>query len=1410
MPTPTFLQIDDTGTLALSKDTPELQVFRELFEAILQSETLVITNATEDNPGTGTVVISGVSNTWGSAATQINIEYLDATGQISEIALVKPVLSFAGLDLTQKGNSEEALLSEVSFDQLEISLFVVAPEADANLGPELQKGIMSHSLEGQLKIGADTSLAFKIDDPGTAGQFSLEFLLGQSQLPGFSQLATLFGHADNPNADLDWLPGELKVKPFELDDLKLSIDKRDPYELTQIDARLAVLPDQAWTILPDLLSVKGLWFELDIEHPLDPESRFPRVSAGGTVHFGADPANGNVLITARWPDYSIEGQLAENNTIPIGAMFDHLQLANTGDTGLGQMVISKLWFLAEPIGEVKTFSFLIVIDEAWQLEIRNKPAFEIKELLLSLDYSNQPGVGSSGRFDGKFIIAGVEVDLSTSYDTQSGWQFEGSTGPGQSIPVGTLLQELGAKFEVQRPLPGPLKDLTIRNLRVSFNSKTKNFSFGCEGDFPVEGKDVAATVNVKFTKKEDGAYQKDFDGLIEVGPFDSVGYLQFELHFIQNTDSALFAATYKAEGEVLSISLQQLIGHFTNNVPDIPADLTVGLKDIILVFDKSNGTNRFLFALDIGAKANLSKLPLVGKEFPPDKSVGFDKLQFLLATAPIQQTETQNWISQNLLPQGITLPNRDLPKGLGIDGTLNLGGLQSPVNLPITAPDPQSAGEGQADTPGGLPQTATPPGSSDKAKWFTIQKKIGPVDFERVGLQYDKGALWFLLDASLTAAGLAISLQGLTVGSPLNEFKPKFDLIGLGIDYKNGPLEIGGAFLKFGENEYDGTAIIKTEALSLAAIGSYAIMADGHKLLFIYAVLDYPLGGPAFFFVTGLAAGFGYNRRLRVPAIGQVDAFPLVAEAVNGTTPIPSGTGQRTALANELNKLRTYIPPEEGQYFLAIGIKFNSLKIVDSFALLTVSFGNQFELDLLGLSTMVAPTAEAEQAIDPLAEVQMAIKASFIPDEGFLGLEAQLTSNSFILSRKCRLTGGFAFYSWMAGPHKGDFVISLGGYHPSYQVPAHYPKVPRLGFNWQVTPQLSLKGGIYFALTASAMMAGGRLEALWLDGNLRAWFIAGADFLIAWKPYHYDAQIYVDMGVSYTFHFFGAHTISVDVGAGLHIWGPDFSGKAHIKLWIVTFDVSFGAGASQQPRPVSWATFRSSFLPASDKDIAGISLVSGAKTQPGADSGVDWVIDMKHFEFEAHSQIPIKRGHGSAGGNQEFGIGPMNLKSDQVDSSLAISIKKSASSVNTTDSDVTYAFSFEPILKDMPVGVWGTSINPSLNGQKFIKGALAGYRIKLAKQEQEPEENPVPIDRHKFMFAVTPKDNYIRRGDLPCFYPDSHDDWRSQLKADLSENASRDTLLNALGFAPETEVQLSDTYVNELILSPQFAGQEPV
>ena len=74
-----------------------------------------------------------------------------------------------------------------------------------------------------------------------------------------------------------------------------------------------------------------------------------------------------------------------------------------------------------------------------------------------------------------------------------------------------------------------------------------------------------------------------------------------------------------------------------------------------------------------------------------------------------------------------------------------------------------------------------------------------------------------------------------------------------------------------------------------------------------------------------------------------------------------------------------------------------------------------------------------------------------------------------------------------------------------------------------------------------------KLDLVYQRGNIRAWFLAYADFLCQWKPLYYDAKIGVSVGASYTLRigvtigrrFIGVtKTFSISLKAQLHLYGP--------------------------------------------------------------------------------------------------------------------------------------------------------------------------------------------------------------------------------------------------------------------------------
>ncbi|MBO1348079.1 MAG: hypothetical protein EBE86_012100 [Hormoscilla sp. GUM202] len=1197
-----------------------------------------------------------------------------------------------------------------------------------------------------------------------------------------------------------------------------------PHALTLANPAVAVRIDTSDTDNP--LQNIDLLVEADYNNTLEFAVGIPM--SGGTLAIGTKPLPNQSSINSLIE--SLPGGSGFTSYIPgeLSSIF-----ANVGLDNFAMVVNSspKVTYLSLSISTLQPWTVIsdVLVLEGLnlQIEIVDPTGMNWTRVYIEAKAEFLPDI-FTGEFD--FII-GLERQTSWEVSTVSG-AYYGAVNLGDI--VGGLLGN-------QDSVPTSLRAIKFSDFGVSATRSATgspfNYSFygSVEAAFPILDHALAAQLYLAVTKTLT-SYNIHLSGSLAIS--DQTFTLTLDL----GTSGSQLRATWTAQDKAY-LELEDIASALALEAPEIPDGLDMALASASLTYDFTNKTLvievvsanfgnavfvtfkntttakwQFYFGLTVNdAKINLSNLPLVGAELPPEQTVSVDDLQILIASQNINFDEA-NAINK-LIPDDIAKiplqPGDNTPndivirKGLNLSAKLQFGSTTETLALPVSA----DSADTQPTSPT-QPSSSTPTSTStsDNATWFKLQKTFGPIYFERVGVQYKDAVIWFLLDAALSAAGLSLDLEGLSVGSPLKQFDPKFDLRGLGIDYKSGPIEIDGAFLRgkitFEGKEYDdysGTAIIRAKTLTLAAIGSYVQLPVGPSM-FVYAVLDYPIGGPAFFFITGLAAGFGYNRELHVPPIDGIQSFPLVQEAMGGLTGTPN-------LADELAKLQEYIPPSVGNYFLAIGIRFSTFKMIDSFVLVSATFGHRFELDVLGLSTLVLPLPDAGKTVTPIAEVQLALRAAFIPDEGFFGISAQLTNNSFLLDRKCHLTGGFAFYSWFAGEHSGDFIITVGGYHPHFSPPSHYPTVPRLGFNWQVNSDLNFKGSAYYALASSALMAGGNISATWEDGSLKAWFDAGINFLISWKPYHYEADFHISIGASYTFWLFGTQHITVSVGADVSIWGPEFAGKAHISLWIISFTISFGASDRNQINPIPWTQFRDSFLPEDDK-ICTINLKAGLIDQKAAKDSNDeqqtdgedlGIVNPKTLCLTTDSAIPLQsvslgsKNLDHTGATTSFNIGTMQLSNDRIISTQCIIITRD-------DNPVKADFNFQPLTKNVPAALWGSRLKPSLQSEQMVPNLLIGYEIHARRPAEAPHAAPISYATLQQAATLDREDDAFRWSQLIPFVAQPLNDKAARQEIDdtLKNNdvaSKRTAITNAL--FDNIDLNLDDFKADDFLSAPQ-------
>ncbi len=1051
----------------------------------------------------------------------------------------------------------------------------------------------------------------------------------------------------------------------------------------------------------------------------------------------------------------------------------------------------------------------------------------------SLGGASKPSCRLYGRIDidigdGAFLPLFVEAE----YQSETGWHFAGGSAA-SDIPVGQLVKSIARKIGKEgAELPDVLANLEIDELELDYDRKTGRFALDCAIGL-VFGKDHRELELQIGYHRESSSHSYELRGRLQVAgltfTIDLTGgsakpKVDEEVPVSAVSEPAvpswdleqLLLASVADESGRLHVDIGRLLDEMTGI--ELIDSFDIRLKDAFFVQGKQarqgqpairEGADRFrMAAVDLSANISLSNLPLIGKKLPKAMNASIDDLRLLFVSEDIDQATmdevyrrlaaaddrlsaaAEGWIGGvSLDPATPEAKRTGAKKGLNIAARLHLGDDSLPLSLP-TASGTSVAATTSVDHGLRVDTTSRPP---DDTIWISVQRALGPIYLEKIGLRYGEEHLWVPMSASISLAGLTLDLDGLAVGSKLSKFDPVFSLDGLGIDFKEGPIELAGIFMHYhvkeetgekdakGEpvvyeyDEYDGMAVLRTPTLSLSVLGSYA-KYHGHPSLFVYAALDYPLGGPVFFYIKGLAAGFGYNRRLIVPPLEKMLSFPLVAEAMPGAAktsivgdlPLkpavgksaakdkPQGNPVRGRLMREIDALHEYIPPQLQQNFLTVGLHVSSFEIIDSFLMVAVQFGHPFEVDLMGLTSFSHPPGAAD-GVPALVRVEIVSCAVFRPDEGVFRARAILTNNSHLYDPNCHLTGGMALANWTKdqpgpdGQKAGEFVITIGGYHPRFEVPAAYPKVPRLGLSWRFNDCLSIKGGLYFAMTGHVLMAGGFLDAVWQSESLEAYIRANADLLIRYKPFHYEAEMRIEIGARVTIHLFGTHHISVTLSADLQVHGPEFGGKSKIHIWIASFTIHFGPQVDK-PAPIGWYDvdqikgFRNSFLPATG-DVADPKKILGAAVRGGLVKSVEidgktvWIVNAKQLDIAIDSAIPITEVDGvdltSTSFPKHFGIAPMDIRG--VTSTLKVTLTNEAGiKVGTQD------LQFEPITKNMPAGLWGNEFTPDVNGKKTVDGLLGG--IAMRPQAVWPNKKHKigethPIDERLLAFSTTAIDH---------------------------------------------------------------------
>ncbi|KHN98868.1 uncharacterized protein MAM_03330 [Metarhizium album ARSEF 1941] len=695
----------------------------------------------------------------------------------------------------------------------------------------------------------------------------------------------------------------------------------------------------------------------------------------------------------------------------------------------------------------------------------------------------------------------------------------------------------------------------------------------------------------------------------------------------------------------------------------------------------------------------------------------------------------------------------------------------------------------------GVGEDGTDSDSDGGSSSAPFKKKSGPLSISNLGLKYANKKLQIMLTATMELGPVGLSLIGFSLGLDLAVLKnPELSdmsitLQGLSVAFERPPLTICGS-IRHGSDPnldyYAGGLIIGWKPYQVEAAGFYGQASPGGAKdpkdsfisVFVFARLNGPLVELEFGEISGVTGGFGYNSNVKVPTPDQIVNFPLIeTSSLDGSTDSAMSALQRLTDPGQGG----WFNPLPGTYWAAVGMKIDAFQLIALDAVAVVQFGETIKLGIFAVANVDIPNPKSPFKYAH-AELGIAVVVDFA--YGVMKAEAQLSPNSYILHPSCHLTGGFALYYWFDAPHAdhsktGDFVFSLGGYHPAFQIPEGYPNPPRLGITWSLGHGLSVCGEAYFAITPKACMGGGRLHAALSAGPLEAWFDAFANFLINYQPFHFLAEAGVDIGVKFSINIWFIHIhISIDVGADLTMWGPPLAGRVHVNLKVVSFNINFGE-AQNHVEPLSLLEFYELVLQASEggpgtqQDQTAMAEPSVAEPESDAageaekkfvdvpqdeahtflaESGLmnkdekpdrqhnqTWVVRGGSFVCAIGCKVAIKSAD-QMDGDQSIGhiaqdealyARPMKLQGDsQLASSLQISITRE-------DGRVIEGWTMEKIIKSLPAGLWGeydSSTDPLKSGNNIDSllsssagtiDLLAGVRLTAPPPHMSNDPYPV-------------------------------------------------------------------------------------
>lgn len=488
---------------------------------------------------------------------------------------------------------------------------------------------------------------------------------------------------------------------------------------------------------------------------------------------------------------------------------------------------------------------------------------------------------------------------------------------------------------------------------------------------------------------------------------------------------------------------------------------------------------------------------------------------------------------------------------------------QAPVNVEVGvnwSPDRGLYLTGSGDLTLTLP-IHLPESSPVQLNQTTLGLRLG-TDDKPFGLELGTG-----ISATLGPLLLQVERLGLRVvfndddvlgAAPDVEFMPPLG-VGLAIET---PAVSGGGYLYFNhdDSKYAGALALSMGALSLRALGLVTTKLpggeDGFSMVVVITADFEPIQLGFGFTLNGVGGILGINRSV------EVDVLRLgLKQGILDSVLLSDNVSAKTFLERApqmLSVLDEVFPSARDQYLFGpiITLGWGTPTLITARLGVIIELPNPLRLILLGTIKVLLPVPEA-----PIVDLRLDVLGILEPTQKRVSIDASLYDSRIGVFG---VSGDMAFR--MRWGDDAMFLLSIGGFHPAYEVLEPLPELRRMSLSLGQgdDPRMALEA--YLALTSNSVQMGARLELYASEFGYALRGKLGFDALVYFDPFAVLVDIFGKIALSKKGST--SKIMSVDISASLNGPGPwRVNGRAAFKVLGFEYELSFQKAFGQPADP---------------------------------------------------------------------------------------------------------------------------------------------------------------------------------------------------------------------------------------------------